>query len=281
MGLLDRATNQAANEQLLGYGYPSGTPAGTPTIDIAGIETTGKFPESMLSTAGVYGANYTPTMLQPRGITAQSSFPTIEQLRATMLDTGPVVIPERTMGSQGMSMDPLATVGGATAAGMGLVQLAVGLNQARKAKRLPFPSFRQAAAPLVESRNLYQQMYERGLGTERENIYRSNLAAQQASAMRNISQGSPQASQFAGRVASLSNIQAEQGITQADIQARQGALAGMERVNSALSALGLRQIASEREYRMLAEQAAGQAIKTGTENIARGALLFGGAQQVT
>lgn len=177
-------------------------------------------------------------------------------------------------------MDQLATVGGATAAGMGLVQLAVGLNQARKAKRLPFPSFRQAAAPLVESRNLYQQMYERGLGTERENIYRSNLAAQQASAMRNISQGSPQASQFAGRVASLSNIQAEQGITQADIQARQGALAGMERVNSALSALGLRQIASEREYRMLAEQAAGQAIKTGTENIARGALLFGGAQQV-
>lgn len=171
-------------------------------------------------------------------------------------------------------------VGGIGSGVMGLTQLAVGLNQLGKARRLPFPSFMEAAGPLQANRQLYQQMYQTGLGSERENMMRTNMALQRAQAMNAISERSPQASAYMTRVAGLSNIQGEEAIAQADIRARQQALYGIENANAALTSLGLKQIESEREYKLMAQRAAGAAIKSGTENIARGAMIFGGAQQI-
>ena len=174
----------------------------------------------------------------------------------------------------------LGSIGSGVAAGMGLVQMAVGLNQAKKARRLPFPSYRSAQRPLLEQRQLYRNVYETGLGSERESIMRSELASQRAGATRRISESSPQASAYLRGMSGLSGVKGEQMITQSDIQAKQMGLTGMERINAALTGIEQAQIEADRQYKIMAQKAAGETIKTGTENIVKGALILGGAEKV-
>lgn len=176
--------------------------------------------------------------------------------------------------------DNTAAIGSGVAAGMGLIQMAVGLNQAKKARRLPFPSYRAAQRPLLEQRQLYRNLYETGLGSERESIMRAELASQRAGATRRISESSPQASAYLRGMSGLSGVRGEQMITQSDIQAKQMGLTGLERMNAALTSIEQAQIEADRQYKLLAQKAAGEAIKTGTENIAKGAMIFGGAEKV-
>lgn len=176
--------------------------------------------------------------------------------------------------------DMTGAIGSGVAAGMGLIQMAVGLNQARKARRLPFPSYRSAQRPLLEQRQLYRNLYETGLGSERESIMRAELASQRAGATRRISESSPQASAYLRGMSGLSGVKGEQMITQSDIQAKQMGLTGMERMNAALTSIEQAQIEADRQYKLLAQKAAGEAIKAGTENIAKGAMIFGGAEKV-
>lgn len=178
------------------------------------------------------------------------------------------------------SGDTLDAIGAGSAAGLGLIQMAVGLNQAKKARRLPFPSYRAAQRPLLETKQLYRNVYETGLGSEREAIMRSELASQRAGATRRISESSPQGSAYLRGMSGLSGVRGEQMITQSDIQAKQMGLTGIERMNAALTSIEQAQIEADRQYKLLAQQAAGQAIKSGTENIAKGALILGGAEQV-
>ncbi len=183
-------------------------------------------------------------------------------------------------GSTSQGIDKLTGVGAATAGGLGLVQMAVGLNQLKKAKRLPFPSYREAARPLETLEDIYARQYQMGIGSEMEGIMRSNAATQFSQAMRNVSERSPQASQFVSRTAGLSGLQAEQGIVQADIQAKQQALTGLERIRAGLTSLGLKDISEQRAYKILAQKAAGGAIETATENLAKSAMILGGAKEV-
>jgi hypothetical protein len=44
--------------------------------------------------------------------------------------------------------------------------------------------------------------------------------------------------------------------------------------------LGLKDISEQREYKLLAQKAAGAAIKSGTENLAKSAMILGGAKEV-
>ena len=182
--------------------------------------------------------------------------------------------------STSQGIDKLTGVGAAAAGGLGLVQMAVGLNQLKKAKRLPFPSYREAAKPLETLEDIYARQYQMGIGSEMEGIMRSNAATQFSQAMRNVSERSPQASQFVSRTAGLSGLQAEQGIVQADIQAKQQALTGLERIRAGLTSLGLKDISEQREYKLLAQKAAGETIKTATENLAKSAMILGGAKEV-
>lgn len=197
-------------------------------------------------------------------------------------DTDPGAIIQNSGGSTTSvsTKDNTGAIGAGGAAGLGLIQMAIGLNQAKKARRLPFPSYRGAQRPLLETRQLYRNMYETGLGSERESIMRAELASQRAGATRRISESSPQASAYMRGMSGLSGVKGEQMITQSDIQAKQMGLTGIERMNAALTSIEQAQIEADRQYKLLAQKAAGEAIKAGTENIARGALIFGGAEQV-
>ena len=197
-------------------------------------------------------------------------------------DTDPGAIIQNSGGSTASvgTKDNTTAIGAGGAAGLGLIQMAIGLNQAKKARRLPFPSYRGAQRPLLEQRQLYRNVYETGLGSERESIMRAELASQRAGATRRISESSPQASAYMRGMSGLSGVKGEQMITQSDIQAKQMGLTGIERMNAALTSIEQAQIEADRQYKLLAQKAAGEAIKAGTENIARGALIFGGAEQV-
>jgi hypothetical protein len=157
---------------------------------------------------------------------------------------------------------------GALSAGMGLVQMAVGLSQLRRAKRLPFPGYLASKGPLAEMKSLYQSQMKEGIGSQQRGIMRMQGAQQMGQQMNAISQNAAQGSQLLGRTAALNRTGTEARIASADLESKQSSMSGMERMNRAMTAIEQKDIAAKREYRMTAERAAGQAIKRGSENIA-------------
>ena len=83
-----------------------------------------------------------------------------------------------------------------------------------------------------------------------------------------------------GRVAALNQIQNERGIAQMNQSFKESQLAGLSRANAEISTIERRAVAAQRQYKIQAEQAAGAAIKGGSENIMKGAALFSGAEIV-
>lgn len=165
------------------------------------------------------------------------------------------------------SLSPEAAAGGASAA-MGLTQMAFGLSQLRKAKRLPFPGYMAAKGPLAQMKSLYQNQMRTGMGSEQRGTMRMQGAQRMNQQMNAVAQNSSQASQLFGRTAALDRGATEARIVQQDTDIKQNAMTGVERMNNALTALKQKDISAQREYRIKAEQAAGAAIKRGSENIA-------------
>ncbi len=173
-----------------------------------------------------------------------------------------------TSGVGGSPVTTVGNVGGSSASGMGALQMAVGFAELRRAKRLPFPGYMAAAAPLAAMKSIYQNQMTQGIGSEQ----RANLRMQgnriNAQQMNAVAGNTAQSSQLLGRTASLNRTSAELRLAQAEIEAKQNAMAGVERMNNAMSAIKQRDIAAQRDYRILAEKSAGAAIKRGSENIA-------------
>ena len=158
---------------------------------------------------------------------------------------------------------------GYASAGMGLVQMAVGMSQLRKARRLPFPGYLATKGPYAEMKSLYKTNMEQGIGSEQRGIMRMENARAQAQQENAISQRSAQSSNLFGRTAALNRTSGEARIAQADFGARQQAMSGVERMNQAMSLITQKDITAQRQFKIDAETAAGQAIKAGSENIAR------------
>lgn len=159
-------------------------------------------------------------------------------------------------------------VAGFGSAGMGLVQMAVGMSQLRKANRLPFPGYLATKGPYAEMATLYDRNIRMGIGSEQRGIMQTQNDLRMAQQMNAIAQGSPQASAAFGRTAALNRTGGAMQVAQADIAARQAGMSGKERMNAAMSLILQKDIKASRDYRIDAEQAAGQAIARGSENIA-------------
>lgn len=171
-------------------------------------------------------------------------------------------------------------VGGATATLGGIVQLATGLSQLRKANKLPFPDYREGMQFAADTKRLYQENFKTGLGQERMDQMRRNVGAQNIQTYRSIAENAPQMASAYGRVGALNQIQNERALAQMDQSFRESQLAGLTRANAEISTIERRAVAAQRQYRLQAEQAAGAAIKTGSENLMKGAALFSGAEIV-
>lgn len=160
-------------------------------------------------------------------------------------------------------------VAGYASAGMGLVQMAVGMAQLNKANRLPFPSYQKTKAGFSEMKGIYQGQVRQGIGSEQRGNMAMQNAQSQAQQMNAVSQSSPQASTVFGKTAALNRTGGIMQIAQADQVAKINAMSGVERMNNALTAIEQKDIAATRDYRLTAEKAAGQAIARGSENIAK------------
>ena len=171
-------------------------------------------------------------------------------------------------------------IGGATATLGGVMQLTYGLGQLRAANRLPFPDYREGMKFASDTKRLYQENFETGLGQERMDQMRRNVGAQNIQTYRSVAENAPQLAGAYGRVAALNQIQNERALAQMDQSFRESQLGGLTRANAEISTIERRAVAAQRQYKIQAEQAAGAAIKTGSENLMKGAALFSGAEIV-
>lgn len=159
-------------------------------------------------------------------------------------------------------------VAGYGSAGMGLLQMAVGMSQLRRANRLPFPGYLATKGPYAEMATLYDRNIRMGIGSEQRGIMQTQNDLRMAQQLNAIAQGSPQASAAFGRTAALNRTGGAMQVAQADFAARQAGMSGKERMNAAMSLILQKDIKATRDYRIDAEQAAGAAIARGSENIA-------------
>jgi hypothetical protein len=153
----------------------------------------------------------------------------------------------------------------------GIVQMAVGLNQAKKAKKLPFPQYTEGMKYALQTQQLAKQNMQVGLGSERIAGMNQALATQNALAYRNIAENSPQGASYFGRVAAMDRNTGQQNIAAQDLAYRTQQQDRFAQANTALTAIQQRSIEAQRSYKMMAQQAAGAAIKQGSENFMKGA----------
>lgn len=153
----------------------------------------------------------------------------------------------------------------------GIVQMAVGLNQAKKAKKLPFPQYTEGMKYALQTQQLAKQNMQVGLGSERIAGMNQALATQNALAYRNIAENSPQGASYFGRVAAMDRNTGQQNIAAQDLAYRTQQQDRFAQANTALTAIQQRSIEAQRSYKIMAQQAAGEAIKQGSENFMKGA----------
>jgi hypothetical protein len=153
----------------------------------------------------------------------------------------------------------------------GGIQVAKGMNQARKARKLPFPDYTEGLQYLRENQNMYRDNFKTGLGQTTMEAMRTATAAQTAKTMRSLTETSPQfGGQVSSRLASMDRIKTEGVLANMDQQYRQMQLNSMARTASEISSIKMRSVQAQRDYRIMAEEAAGEAIKQGSENLVMG-----------
>lgn len=153
----------------------------------------------------------------------------------------------------------------------GGIQVAKGMNQARKARKLPFPDYTEGLQYLRENQNMYRDNFKTGLGQTTMEAMRTATAAQTAKTMRSLTETSPQfGGQVSSRLASMDRIKTEGVLANMDQQYRQMQLNSIARTASEISSIKMRSVQAQRDYRIMAEEAAGEAIKQGSENLVMG-----------
>jgi hypothetical protein len=174
-------------------------------------------------------------------------------------------------GGGGMSLNPLKMAGQAAGAIGGAVQMAVGYYQLAKAKKLPFPNYTDGMQYANENMDMYRRQYREGVGQNTLGGIRKETTANTAKTMRSLAETTPQfAGQEASRMGALDRMSTEATLSKMDNNVRQGSLGGMSRAAASISEIQQRQVKAERDYKMEAQQAAGNAIATGSENLVQG-----------
>jgi hypothetical protein len=174
-------------------------------------------------------------------------------------------------GGGGMSLNPLKMAGQAAGAIGGAVQMAVGYYQLAKAKKLPFPNYTDGMQYANENMDMYRRQYREGMGQNTLGGIRKETTANTAKTMRSLAETTPQfAGQEASRMGALDRMSTEATLSKMDNNVRQGSLGGMSRAAASISEIQQRQVKAERDYKMEAQQAAGNAIATGSENLVQG-----------
>lgn len=174
-------------------------------------------------------------------------------------------------GGGGGGMNPLKMVGQAAGAIGGAVQMAVGYAQLQKAKKLPFPDYTSGMQYANENMEMYRRQYKEGLGDDMLGGVRKETSAQTAKTLRSLAETTPQfAGQAASRMGALDRMSTEVNLSKMDESYKRSAIGGMTRSASEISTIQQRDVTAKREYKMMAQQAAGEAIKTGSENLVQG-----------
>jgi hypothetical protein len=162
-------------------------------------------------------------------------------------------------------------VGSAASAVGGSIQMIVGLNQLRKAQKLPFPDYTSGMRYANENMEMYRKQYNRGLGDDMLGGVRKETSAQTAKTLRSLAETTPQfAGQAASRMTAMDRATTESTLSGMNEKAKRTALGGMTRAAGEISEIQQRDVTAKRAYKMMAEQAAGQAIATGSENLVQG-----------
>lgn len=171
----------------------------------------------------------------------------------------------------GGGMNPLKMVGQAAGAIGGGIQMLVGYNQLMKAKKLPFPDYTSGMQYANENMEMYRRQYKEGLGDDMLGGVRKETSAQTAKTLRSLAETTPQfAGQAASRIGALDRMSTEVNLSKMDESYKRSAIGGMTRSASEISTIQQRDVTAKREYKMMAQQAAGEAIKTGSENLVQG-----------
>ena len=174
-------------------------------------------------------------------------------------------------------MDPftlmqLAKVAGQAASAIGGgVQMLVGMNQLSKARKLPFPDYTSGMQYANENMEMYRRQYKRGLGDDTLGGVRKEKSAQTAKTLRSLAETAPQFSgQATSRVTALDRMSTEANLSNMNESVKRNAMSGLSRAAADKTEILQRQVTAQRDYRMMAEEAAGSAIATGSENLAQG-----------
>jgi hypothetical protein len=159
------------------------------------------------------------------------------------------------------------TIGGVA----GGIQMLVGYNQLRKAQKLPFPDYTSGMQYANENMEMYRKQYQEGLGDDTLGGVRKESSGQTAKTLRTLAETTPQfAGQAASRIGALDRLSTEVNLSKLDEAYRRSAISGMTRSAAEISTIQQRDITAKREYKMMAQQAAGEAIATGSENLVQG-----------
>lgn len=153
----------------------------------------------------------------------------------------------------------------------GSIQMIVGLNQLRKAKRLPFPDYTSGMQYANENMEMYRKQYQQGLGEDELGGIRKESSSQTAKTLRNLAETAPQfAGQAASRIAAVDRLTLEAGLGRMNESVKREALSGMARSAAEISEIQQRQVSAQRAYKIMAQEAAGAAIARGSENLVQG-----------
>lgn len=174
-------------------------------------------------------------------------------------------------GGGGMSPNPMKIAGQAAGAIGGSIQMIVGLNQLRKAKKLPFPDYSSGMQYANENMEMYRRQYREGLGDDFLGGVRKETSAATAKTLRSLAETAPQFSgQAASRITALDRASTEATLSGMNEQTKRTALSGMTRSAADISEIQQRDVKAKRDYKMMAEEAAGEAIARGSENLVQG-----------
>ena len=162
-------------------------------------------------------------------------------------------------------MDPFTIAAMAAQAGYGLYRGIKAQKGLRALQKQRMPSYMEAMAPYRENYDLYRQQYVGGMGPGSLNLAQQQFATQQAGLLRAPVSG--QLRDQLGRVAAASTGMFAQNLAAQNEAIRRGAISGMTAANQSIAALQQRDVGTRLDQRLRQEQAYGQAMQQGFQDV--------------
>ena len=169
-----------------------------------------------------------------------------------------------------MALNPMiiSMIAQGVQAGYGLYRGIKAQQGLRALQKQRMPSLMEAMGPLQESRRLYEQQYRQGLTPATRNLAQQQFAAGQAALRRaatDLSGG--QLSSALSRMNAAQTGQFALGLGAQNEAAQRAGMAGMVNMNQAISGLQRADAAQRLQQRLQMEQAYGQAMQQGFQDV--------------